>query len=148
MPPRQQIMVPAPQPWFQPSDLIRIGIPIAALAAGFYFTTNARLSESDKSFDAISKRFDTISASIEIVKNKTSEVGKVDQEARTRVRDEFIKAQSDTNQALAKLDTKAAVAETRFEQMVTTLNKINDQMAVIAGSAARSSAVMSGGRSR
>ncbi len=82
MPRKQQ------EPWFQPADFLRIGIPVAALAAGFYFTTNARLSESDKSFELINKRF----------------------------------------QSLARVDTKLAVAETKFEQMVNTLNKISDQL--------------------
>src|SRR5216683_6164657 len=107
MPRKQQ------EPWFQPADFLRIGIPVAALAAGFYFTTNARLSESDKSFELINKRFETVITSVEEVKKKTIETGNKDAEGRSKVRDEFIKAQNETNQSLARVDTKLAVAETK-----------------------------------
>lgn len=86
----------------------------AIILIGFYYTTNSTLTRYGDDIKTIKTTVDT---KVE-----------ADSIARTKIRDDFLTAQIKTNDGIAKLDTRLAVAETTQKTQLETLNKIADNL--------------------
>lgn len=131
------------QNWFDPKFITGMVISVAGglIAIGvIYATFNSKFADNDKRFDVQDKRFesyekklDAIMTAIDEAKKKSATIGATDLAEREKVRAEFLVRADKTNDSLAELNKRIAVAETIQVNMSTTLNKIADQLAVAIG---------------
>jgi hypothetical protein len=110
---------PAPQgSGFTLGNLTNLGaIPLLTAIvtlSGFYYVTKDQLARQGEDIKVVTKT----------VTEKTTE----DALARAKIRDDFIAAQIKTNEGIAKLDTRLAVAETNQKVANDTLTKIADSL--------------------
>lgn len=81
---------------------------------GFYYSTNSQLARYSDELKAISSS----------VATKTAD----DSAQREKIRDSFLQLQAKTNEGIAKLDTRLAVAEAQQATTNQTLVKISDTL--------------------
>lgn len=97
-----------------------------AVPGGIYFAvsqgaTQQRLVDHDT-------KFADQANSLANIQSKLQDIKKADDEARSKIRDEFLKRSEETAKGIAELNTKAAVQETRLGQVVETLKTISGQL--------------------
>lgn len=91
-------------------------------------TNQQRLTDHDKQFAQVEQRNTNTDAALTAIQSKLQDIKKADDEARSKIRDEFLKRSEETAKGIAELNTKAAVQETRLGQVVETLKTISVQL--------------------
>ena len=87
---------------------------------GNYYTTGDTINRHSKE--------------IETLQSINQKDKKEENDAREKVRSEYLNYQQKTNEILSKLDTRLAVSETKQETANQTLNKIADTLSKISAS--------------
>lgn len=89
---------------------------LAALVAltGFYYTTNSTVQQQSEQIKQLQK----------LVSDKTD----TDNAQRDKIRESFLASQTKTNEGIAKLDTRLAIAEEQQKVANTQLTKIGDSL--------------------
>jgi hypothetical protein len=88
---------------------------------GWYYVTNDRLNRYGDDIKTLNTK---VEQSTNVVSRKASE----DLEARSKIRDDFLTQQVKTNEGIAKLDSRLAVAEAQQSIMNQQLSKIADSL--------------------
>ena len=104
------------------------GVPLITAAltfAGFYYSTNYRLETYGDQIKSINVKLENAGKTIA---DKTTD----DTAQREKMRDAFLASQTKTNEGIAKLDTRLAVAEKQQETANTALNKIRETLSTIS----------------
>lgn len=104
------------------------GVPLITAAltfAGFYYGTNYRLESYGEQIKAINAKLEISS---KVIADKSSD----DTAQREKIREAFLTSQTKTNEGIAKLDTRLAVAEKQQETANTALNKISETLSTIS----------------
>lgn len=114
---------------FTLANLINLGaIPIITAGItflGFYYGTNYRLERASEEIKAIQSKLESTG---KVITDKTND----DAVQREKIRDAFLQAQSKTNDGIAKLDTRLAVAEQQQKTSNEVLAKISDTLQKIS----------------
>lgn len=100
---------------------------IAGLVAmvGFYFTVNATLQRQGDEQKTTAARVEAVTKLVE--QKKTD-----DDASREKIREAFLASQTKTNDGIAKLDVRLAIAETNQKVANDELKKIADSLAKIS----------------
>lgn len=114
---------------FTLGNLVNLGgIPLITAAltfAGFYYSTNFRL-------ESYGEQIKTLNAKLEGASKVISDKSVDDTAAREKIREAFLTSQTKTNEGIAKLDTRLAVAEKQQETANAALNKISETLSTIS----------------
>ena len=104
------------------------GVPLITAAltfAGFYYGTNYRLESYGEQIKAINVKLENAS---KVISDKSND----DTTQREKIRESFLASQTKTNEGIAKLDTRLAVAEKQQETSNATLSKISETLSSIS----------------
>lgn len=114
---------------FTLGNLVNLGgIPLITAAltfAGFYYGTNYRLETYGEQIKSINLKLE---AAGKTISDKTTD----DAAQREKMRDAFLASQTKTNEGIAKLDTRLAVAEKQQETANAALTKISETLSKIS----------------
>lgn len=114
---------------FTLGNLVNLGgIPLITAAltfAGFYYSTNFRL-------ESYGEQIKTLNSKLEGASKVISDKSVDDSAQREKIREAFLTSQTKTNEGIAKLDTRLAVAEKQQETANTALNKISETLSTIS----------------
>lgn len=114
---------------FTPGNLLNLGaIPILTAiltGVGFYYSTNTKLERYGDDIKTINSKLEGASKTI-------AEKGAEDNTQREKIREAFLASQTKTNEGIAKLDTRLAVAEQQQKTANDALTKISETLQKIS----------------
>ncbi len=114
---------------FTIGNLVNLGgIPLITAVitvSGFYYVTNYRLEQQAESIKTLNLKLESAG---KVVTDKAAD----DTAQREKMRDAFLASQSKTNEGIAKLDTRLAVAEKQQETANAALTKISETLSQIS----------------
>lgn len=114
---------------FTIGNLVNLGgIPLITAVitiSGFYYVTNFRLEANDQAIKTLTTKLEGAG---KVLADKTLD----DTAQREKMRDAFLASQTKTNEGIAKLDTRLAVAEKQQETANAALNKISETLSKIS----------------
>lgn len=114
---------------FTPGNLVNLGaIPLITgliTLVGFYYGTNTTLQKYGEEIKTINSKLEGASKAI-------ADKGAEDNTQREKIREAFLASQTKTNEGIAKLDTRLAVAEQQQKTANDALTKISETLQKIS----------------
>lgn len=114
---------------FTPGNLVNLAaIPVITAiltGVGFYYSTNTKLERYGDEIKTIQSKLEGASKAI-------TDKGADDNTQREKIREAFLASQTKTNEGIAKLDTRLAVAEQQQKTANEALTKISETLQKIS----------------